>query len=443
MKRLKERQRKKTSHLRLVDYFKKKSSKKNTAIVISSTLIIGTISLYITGYSSAVVDVYPAIKIGEKTTTLKCDYNGQSLSTEVKTSSNISNYYKNLSAKNRNFNTGDFAGFTKTNSNDNTIIKLASDIKDIAKSNNYSDDQTIELAACFVQNIPYDEDKANVVLGIGDIENRDLAQFPYETLYENSGICTDKTYLGSALINELGYGTGILLFPDAQHMALGIAAPGGYGDFETKYVYMEMTNSGFAPGEVPADVNEANGRAAVSITTLSDISIDQNPSDISYSYSESISQPNLVIDVGTGKEYQRIVAIRNLEDKIYSGLDNLVIKKATLDSSYNELINRDNAQERAYSSYLNTPDTKLDCGYKYDYSYRYSYSYDYSYSSPYKYSCEYITNPQKNYAYSSYLGSLRSYNNQVDFYNNLLNEYNALVASVESDIDRYKTYDYN
>ena len=444
MKRLHERSQKKAKNSILL-LLKKKTNKQYIFVISATILLISLGTLYITGNVSAVVDIYPVIKIDEKTTTLKCEYGGQTITTSVKTHSNISNYYKNLSSKNGFISNTDFSGFVYSSENDSTIKDLANDIRNIAKTNNLNDDQMLELATCFVQNIPYDEEKANIVLGSGDISNRYLAQFPYEKLYENSGICTDKTYLGSALINELGYGTGILLFPDAQHMSLGIAAPSGYGDFETKYVYMEMTSPGFAPGEVPAEVNSANGRAAVSIDTLSELSFSQNPTEVNYDYSESISQPNLVIDVSEGREYQRIIAVRKLENKIYSGLDSLELKGNVLDNSYNELEARDYAQQSAYSAYLSTPDTKLDCGYKYDYSYSYNYSYDYdyTYSSPYKYSCEYITNPQKNYNYNSYLGSLRSYNNQVDYYNDLLDEYNTLSSEVELDIDKYKSYSYN
>ena len=441
MQRLHERNHKKTKK----DFFnvlKKKSSKKLILALFLASATAGFVTLYITGNVSAVVDIYPIIKIDEKTTILNCDYAGETISTSVKTHSNVSNYYKNLSSKNSYLENANFESFVYSNRNDSTIKNLASDIRSIAESRNLNDDQMLELATCFVQNIPYDEEKASTVLSNGLISNRYLAQFPYETLYENSGICTDKTYLGSALINELGYGTGILLFPDAQHMSLGISAPQGYGDFGTKYVYMEVTNPGFAPGEVPAEVNDANGRAAVSIDTLSDISISQNPSDFSYDYSASISQPNLVIDVNEGREYSRITTVRKLEEKIYAGLDNLELKADVLDRSYSELESRDYAQQSAYNSYLSTPDTKLDCGYKYDYSYDY-YSYDYSYSSPYTYSCDDITNPQKNYSYNSYLSALGSYNNQVDYYNGLLDEYNTLSSEVELDIDNYKSYSYN
>ena len=406
--------------------------------IITFITISGT---YLSGYSSTVANIEPIIPIGSKETTLFCNYRNSRIEIEVKTYSNINNYYKHNISKNKLVNSGDYAGLTYVNTGENVVKDLADKIRDVASQKNLSSDQMIELASCLVQNIPYDDKKAETVLSSGSISNQDLAQFPYETIYKNSGICTDKTYLGSALIKELGYGTGIMLFPEAQHMALGIKAPAGYTDFGTKYTYVETTTPDFVIGEVPSEVSDANGQAAVAIQSLSDLTISDNPTSINRYVSRTISSPNLVIDVNDGNLYTKIVDIVNLENAIVQNYSSLVELAASLESSYSELNTRKSYMDSTYSSYLNTPSTILDCGYKYDYSY--SYLYSYSYSSPYKYSCDYVTNPAKNRSYNTYSYAVSSYNNQVNYYNSLLGQYNSKVDETRNQITKYKTYQYN
>lgn len=437
MKRLHER-----NGTNSISFFKnlRQINRKNRLIFLLSFCILVLIVSYLSGYSSSVVNAFPVFKFGERVNTLSCTYSGQSISTDVKTHSNINTYYKNLSSKNKYINNTELAGMTLSSKNDGAIKNLANNIKTIADSKNLNDDQLVELTTCLVQNIPYDENKANLVLSKSTISNRELAQFPYETLYKNSGICTDKTYLASAILKELGFGTGILIFPDEKHMALGIKAPSGYTDFKTDYAYMEVTTSGFAPGEIPEDINNTNGKAAVAIKSISDLSTDSDPSKVDYYSKKSISSPNLVIEVNDGKKYQRIVEVTNLENKIITGLDQLSVKNKTLEIAYGELLRRKSAQQYAYTSYLSEPSTKLDCGYKYNYSYSWSM---YSYSPMYTYQCDTVTNYNKTYKYSSYSLALSSYNYQVSYYNSLLDNYNKSSSTVKADINKYKSYNYN
>lgn len=433
MKRLKDRKKKS----KLSDIL---TNKKKIVLVSSPILLCLVVALYISGYTSALVDFRPPIEYGNKQTELNCKYKNVNEKITVNTYSNINNYYKNLSRRNGAIENGDYSKFVYINSADSVISDIATKIKDIGIRRNLSSDQTVELASCFVQNIPYDDYRAEYVLSAVGGNRSSTEQFPYETLYKNSGICTDKTYLGSLLIQELGYGTGIMLFPDAEHMALGIEAPDGYTDFGTKYVYAEMTTSDFVLGEIPSDVSEANGKPAVSISTVSELKIEDNPSNVNFYTGEYISNPNLVIDINDGKEYQRIVEIVNLENSIIAEYEELLSLDSTIDSAYAELISRENYSNSTYSTYLSTPDTTLDCGYKYNYNY--SYYYSYSYSSPYEYRCDTVTNPAKNRAYYTYSNAVDSYNNQVYYYNGLLDEFNAKAADVRFKVEKYKNYSY-
>jgi hypothetical protein len=440
MKRLHERK-SNSSRLYNLKLHKIFTHKKSLVLSFSVIVLAGILSIYVTGYSSALVDIRPVVSFGSNETELTCNYKNEKESILVQTHSNINNYYKNLGSKNGAFENGDFSKFIFINDSDSVISDIANDIKEIGIKRNLSSDQLVELASCFVQNIPYDDAKGEYVLSDYGGNSGSTEQFPYETLHKNSGICTDKTYLGSLLIKELGYGTGIMLFPDAEHMALGIEVPAGYTDFGTKYMYAEMTTSELPIGEIPSSVSEANGRPAVSIKSVSDLKIEDNPSEFNFYTKDRISNPNLVIDVNDGKQYERIVEIVNLENSIIANYEGLLALDSTIDSAYYELIQRDSYQNSTYSTYLSTSDTTLDCGYKYNYSYSYSY-YDYGYSSPYEYRCDTVTNPAKNRAYNTYSYAYDRYSNQVDHYNNLLDQYNSNANIIRSQVDRYKNYSY-
>ena len=410
-------------------------------ISLATLILFASVTATVYGYMSALLNIYPPMNIGSKTVSLKCTYSGQDITVSSQYYSNVNNYYHGNARKKGLMDGGDLSKYVYANAQDKTINTLADKIRQVGVEKGFSDDQVLELATCFIQNIPYDNARASKILSSGNDSASE--QYPYETLYKNSGICTDKTYLGSALLKELGYGTAIFIFPEDKHVALGVSAPNGYTEFSTAYTMMELTTPGFAPGELPQGIDDNSGKPASRINKMADLSAADNPASVNIKPSGTISAPTLVIDVNKGKQYFRIVAVKNLENSILTGLDTLSARVDILSQSHNELNRRNQAQKSAYSTYTYTPSTKQDCGYKYSYSYTYSYSSPYSYTSPYKYSCDTVSNPQKNYAYSSYSYALSSYNSQVDYYNRLVSEYNALLANTKRDIQSYKAYDYN
>ncbi|MFO0882061.1 MAG: transglutaminase-like domain-containing protein [Candidatus Saccharimonadales bacterium] len=406
---------------------------------IGFVVILAT--LFISGFLAYAINLYPVAKLGSRETTLNCDYAGKKLSISVNTYANIDNYYRYNTLKRNNINNSKLEKMVYSNPGDTTIKDLSQRIQALGKSNNLNDDQVVELTTCFVQNIPYNDAKASKVLSSNSkLSAAELAQFPYETLHKNSGICTDKTYLASALLKELGYSTALLLFPDAQHMALGIGAPGGYTDFNSKYIYMETTATGWAPGSIPEEINNVSGKPILSLNSLSDITATTDPSTIKISKETNIGNPNLIVPINNGKVYNRIIPIRNLANKISAEVDNLISKKQNLSNAYSELTRRNGAQQSAYNYYVSVPSTTLSCGYKYSYSY--SYLYPYSYSLP-SYSCNNVTNPYKQSAYYSYESALYSYNSQVNFYNRLIDDYNSSLATFKKDYKDFLSYQYN
>ena len=406
--------------------------KKRPKVVIGLAVFVIVLTFVALGYASRFVNVYPIVRIGQKSTTLKCNYSGKDLSIGLKLYANIDNYYHNNSLKNGLRAKGDFQRMVYASTYDSTIKDLASNIKEIANKNGLNQDQTLELALCFVQNIPYDDAKASYVLSGKTLNDQNLAQYPYETLYKNSGICTDKTYLGSALFKELGYGTGILIFPEDKHMALGVLVPPGYANFNSKYAMVEVTSPGFIPGELPTQINDNDGKPSRSVSNLSELNKDDDPSSLRIE-SRSIEVPTLIIDINEGLSFQRIIAVKDLERKIISSLSTLKNKLDALQSAKIELNKRYYMQNSAYSYYLSLPSTNYECGYKYSYSY-------FSGTYGYNYKCDYVTNTYKNSAYSTYVSYLSSYNNQVNLYNLLISSYNNYLNSIKLDLSRYQNY---
>jgi hypothetical protein len=110
-----------------------------------------------------------------------------------------------------------------------TAIKpLIDSIKSLGKRNSYDD---LRIATSFVQHIPY-----------GKIKNYQTRRFfPYEVLYNQCGVCEDKSILLAFLLKELGYGVVLFEFETDQHMAVGIKVPEKFSYKKTGYAFVETT----------------------------------------------------------------------------------------------------------------------------------------------------------------------------------------------------------
>jgi hypothetical protein len=106
------------------------------------------------------------------------------------------------------------------------------------------DESLLVFATAFVQSaIEYDWHTA---YNIGTSKIR----YPSETLVEGKGVCADKTILLAALLRPLNFGLAIITFDKANHMALGLQVPAGYGSFGSSFTMIETT-SPTAIGQIP------------------------------------------------------------------------------------------------------------------------------------------------------------------------------------------------
>lgn len=171
---------------------------------------------------------------------------------------------------------GLFFNFKKDDASITDLIKYG---RQIAASRGWNNDQLLEFLVALIQYIPYDNAKLN--------QDPMQPNYPYETLYRNSGICSDKTFLTVALLRALGYGAAILDFPEANHSAAGVSCPLVDSVNNSGYCYIETTNY-FPIGVVPSSLS--GGQAASSdkldglfeITSLSKMKIFQKTTGNSY-----------------------------------------------------------------------------------------------------------------------------------------------------------------
>lgn len=88
-------------------------------------------------------------------------------------------------------------------------------------------------AISLVQHIPYDWPNYNA----GTPKSR----YPYQVLYDNTGVCGEKSILLASLLKELGYGVALLKFGLENHMVVGIRCPVDYAYKGTGYAFVEAT----------------------------------------------------------------------------------------------------------------------------------------------------------------------------------------------------------
>ena len=106
-------------------------------------------------------------------------------------------------------------------------------VDEIKKLSNDKDIQA-KIAIRLVQLIPYDWDAftSDTVTG----------KYPYEVLYTNTGVCSEKSELLVYLLRGLGYGVAVLQFEMENHEVVGIKCPSQYTYKDTGYCFVESTS---------------------------------------------------------------------------------------------------------------------------------------------------------------------------------------------------------
>ncbi|PKG32124.1 hypothetical protein [Methanoregula sp.] len=120
-------------------------------------------------------------------------------------------------------------------------------VQQIQEKTDVRDDQA-RIAISLVQQIPYRYNQS-YAQGSGNLRS------PSMVLYDQSGICDEKSVLLTSLLEELGYGVVLFSFPDQQHTAVGIRSPPAFSWNNTGYAFVETT----FPAIVTDDKGEYGG----------------------------------------------------------------------------------------------------------------------------------------------------------------------------------------
>jgi hypothetical protein len=202
--------------------------------------------------------------------------------------------------------------FLQAKPGDRSLDDLASKLQAIAAQHAWSDDQLAEFTMALIQYLPYDHAK------LADDPNRNTnPYYPYETLYLGRGVCSDKSFLGLALLRKLGFGAAMLDFPDKNHSAIGLACPIGDSLNGSGYCYVETTNF-FPLGVIPQSISSGQAQA---------------PSDGFSNLFDSASLGRTEIYQKTGgKIYNGLPATRAKAASLKAAKDNLNVLQTEIDS---------------------------------------------------------------------------------------------------------------
>ena len=258
-----------------------------------------------------------------------------------------------------------YAIFFNKKSGDTSIKDLVAYGQAVAAEKSWTQDQTAEFLLALVQYIPYDKAKLN--------QNPLQPNYPYETLYKDTGICSDKTFLAVAILRELGYGAAILDFPNLNHSAAGISCPASESLNNSGYCYVETTNY-FPVGVIPPTIS---GGQAVSgsdnlsslfdSSHLSKMEIFQKTSGLIYQGIATTKKKATDLQADkTWIEAQKIVmaqknsVLTTEQSTIQTQLSQLNSYQASGNvSAYNSLVETYNAGVSRYNTDLETYKTEL------------------------------------------------------------------------------------
>ena len=141
-----------------------------------------------------------------------------------------------------NWETSFYNMFVNRGNDDELIEKIIEKIRDNPEIK--TDGGELKAVVSFVQTIPYDYDDYYSLTS--------NLNYPYETVYENKGVCSDVSVLLIKFLKELDYDVVGFVFDNANHMAVGVRCPSGYGNFGTDYCFIEptgITRIGYVPEE--------------------------------------------------------------------------------------------------------------------------------------------------------------------------------------------------
>lgn len=102
-----------------------------------------------------------------------------------------------------------------------------------------NEEDRIRIAISLVQNIDFAQ--SNESLNLPSESSAYYSRYPYEVLYDEAGICSEKSELLAFLLKEMGYDVAFFYYAEENHEALGIKCPARYSVNDSAYCFIETT----------------------------------------------------------------------------------------------------------------------------------------------------------------------------------------------------------
>jgi len=144
------------------------------------------------------------------------------------------------------------------------LLPLVVEIQNLEKNR----DGQARIAISIVQNIPFGE--SNKTTFLYKDHNISYSRYPYEVLYDNEGICGEKSELLAFLLKELGYGVVLFYHQAENHESVGIKCPVKHSLNETGYCFIETTGSSIITNSQNEYVGEIKLSSEPEILVISD-----------------------------------------------------------------------------------------------------------------------------------------------------------------------------
>lgn len=149
------------------------------------------------------------------------------------------------------------------------LLPLVTKIQNTAKN---KDDQ-VRIAVSIVQNIPFGSSNKTTKFLSTEIN---YSRYPYEVLYDEEGVCGEKSELLLFLLREMGYEIVAFYYLLENHEAVGIKCPDKYGVKDSGYCFVETTGASIITDE---EIEYVNG-----------IKLESKPEIIFISYGNSLPE---------------------------------------------------------------------------------------------------------------------------------------------------------
>jgi hypothetical protein len=131
------------------------------------------------------------------------------------------------------------ADFKLRNINNEEQRKLILPILIAIQNTGENKEEQARIAISIVQNIKFGE--SDEILNFAGRIELNYSRYPYEVLYDEEGVCGEKSELLAFLLKEIGYGVAFFYYPEENHEALGIKCPVKYSVDKTGYCFIETT----------------------------------------------------------------------------------------------------------------------------------------------------------------------------------------------------------